>query len=64
MAKKQHDINKDQRHLEVMSAWVRWAVLFLAALLTAVHPEQLGYSGLGLIVVLALAAVYNLLIIL
>jgi diguanylate cyclase (GGDEF)-like protein len=47
-----------------MSAWVRWAVLFLATLLTAVHPEQLAYSGLGLIMVLAGAAAYNLLIIL
>jgi diguanylate cyclase (GGDEF)-like protein len=64
MPKKQPDINRDQRHLEVMSSWVRWAVLFLAVLLTVVHPEQLDYSGLGLVVVLALAAVYNLLIIL
>lgn len=50
--------------MEVMSGWVRWAVLFLAALLTVVHPEQLDYSGLGLILVLAGAAVYNVLIIL
>jgi len=57
-------MNQDQRHLEVTSSWVRWAVLFLAALLTAVHPEQLGYGGLGLILVLAGAAVYNVLIIL
>ena len=64
MTKKEHDMNQDQRHLEVMSGWVRWAVLFLAALLTVVHPEQLEYSGLGLILVLAGAAVYNVLIIL
>ncbi|MBI4725650.1 sensor domain-containing diguanylate cyclase [candidate division TA06 bacterium] len=64
MNDKIQDINQEQRHLEVMSAWVRWAVLFLAALLTAAHPEQLGYSGLGLIIVLTGAAVYNLLIIL
>ncbi|MDO9067094.1 MAG: hypothetical protein Q7W05_01400, partial [Deltaproteobacteria bacterium] len=64
MAKKEQDINQDQRHLEVMSGWVRWAVLFLAVLLTVVHPEQLDYSGLGLVVVLAAAAVYNVLIIL
>jgi diguanylate cyclase (GGDEF)-like protein len=64
MNNRYEDINQEQRHLEVVSAWVRWAVLFLAALLTAVHPEQLKYRGLGLIVVLAGAAVYNVLIIL
>jgi diguanylate cyclase (GGDEF)-like protein len=64
MNKQIPDVNLEQRHLEVMSSWVRWAVLFLAALLTAVHPEQLGYSGLGLIIVLAGAALYNVLIIL
>jgi hypothetical protein len=64
MSDKIQDINQEQRHLEVMSVWVRWAVLFLAVLLTAVHPEQLRYSGLGLIFVLSGAAVYNVLIIL
>ena len=64
MTKKEQGITQDQRHLEVMSGWVRWAVLFLAALLTVVHPEQLEYSGLGLILVLAVAASYNVMIIL